>query len=435
MTLTPQINYLFGETRRANGKLYIPKIGTEEGKLHSYNGSLDSLAIGTPTPGYKWASSLPTQIYKIFSTTSSGTGEFVRTVGDKRYELKDHLGNVRVVINDIKQLNDVDNDHLLSAGDILLPTVLQYYDYYPFGMIMPGSSQSAGGGYRYGFNGMEKDDEVKGSGISLDFGARIYDSRLGQFLSLDPLSGQFPNESNYSSAGNSPIGMIDDEGKKKTYYITRIDTKGNTTQLKVVEKYNIRQFTTETRKNYGLPGTGYTMWSFTESETKTYDLKQNITINERTGKITYGKVELAGERSNVAASRFIEDNMEELSAKLGEWDDDVNGGGGIVFTSEIGMGLETREGYKADSKSENIDLLMSVLSAASAASSNKAASAFIQGMQDAVNAISIGNDVLDQFNPSTGLQKEKQVTCGACRGDTIPESKKGQHGGPFKPVD
>lgn len=34
---------------------------------------------------------------------------------------------------------------------------------------------------------MEKDNEVKGSGNSLDFGARIYDSRLGKWLSTDPL--------------------------------------------------------------------------------------------------------------------------------------------------------------------------------------------------------------------------------------------------------
>jgi hypothetical protein len=34
--------------------------------------------------------------------------------------------------------------------------------------------------YVYSFNGAERDDEVKGSGNSLDFGARIYDSRLGR---------------------------------------------------------------------------------------------------------------------------------------------------------------------------------------------------------------------------------------------------------------
>lgn len=29
--------------------------------------------------------------------------------------------------------------------------------------------------YRYGFNGYEKDDEIKGSGNSYDMGARLYD--------------------------------------------------------------------------------------------------------------------------------------------------------------------------------------------------------------------------------------------------------------------
>lgn len=33
--------------------------------------------------------------------------------------------------------------------------------------------------YRYGFNGMEQDEEIKGDdGSSLDFGARIYDPRI-----------------------------------------------------------------------------------------------------------------------------------------------------------------------------------------------------------------------------------------------------------------
>lgn len=50
-------------------------------------------------------------------------------------------------------------------------------DYYPFGMIQPGRSYNSPD-YRYGFNGMEKDDEVKGSGNSYDFGARMYSSTL-----------------------------------------------------------------------------------------------------------------------------------------------------------------------------------------------------------------------------------------------------------------
>src|ERR1043165_2656899 len=45
----------------------------------------------------------------------------------------------------------------------------------------------AGNGYRYGFNGQEKDDEAKGEGNSYDFGARSYDPRLGRWLSVDPM--------------------------------------------------------------------------------------------------------------------------------------------------------------------------------------------------------------------------------------------------------
>jgi RHS repeat-associated protein len=40
--------------------------------------------------------------------------------------------------------------------------------------------------YRYGFNGKEKYDEVKVSaGTQYDYGFRIYDPRIGKFLSRD----------------------------------------------------------------------------------------------------------------------------------------------------------------------------------------------------------------------------------------------------------
>ena len=88
---------------------------------------------------------------------------------------------------------------------------------YPFGMVMPGRSfTSSGGDYRFGFNGMEDNSELTDvPGSHLDFGARIYDSRLGKFFSLDPMSNKFPSESNYSFAGNSPIALVDIEGKFK----------------------------------------------------------------------------------------------------------------------------------------------------------------------------------------------------------------------------
>ncbi|CAG5087467.1 RHS repeat protein [Parvicella tangerina] len=68
------------------------------------------------------------------------------------------------------------------------------------------------GEYRYGFNGMEKDDEVKGEGNSYDYGARMQDPRLGRWLSIDPYYRKYPSTSNYAFAMNSPTYIIDEGG-------------------------------------------------------------------------------------------------------------------------------------------------------------------------------------------------------------------------------
>jgi RHS repeat-associated protein len=95
-----------------------------------------------------------------------------------------------------------------------------------FGMLMPGRSFSSSNGYRFGFNGKEKDNELKGDGNSLDFGARIYDSRLGRWASLDPLQNEYPSNSAFSFSINSPIVLLDPDGRtvifstKDTKYLT-----------------------------------------------------------------------------------------------------------------------------------------------------------------------------------------------------------------------
>ncbi|RYZ47227.1 MAG: hypothetical protein EOP49_21975, partial [Sphingobacteriales bacterium] len=67
-------------------------------------------------------------------------------------------------------------------------------------------------GYRYGFNGKEYDPEVYGEGNEQDYGMRIYDARIGKFLSVDPLIRYFPEYSSYQFAGNKPIAKIDVDG-------------------------------------------------------------------------------------------------------------------------------------------------------------------------------------------------------------------------------
>jgi len=64
-------------------------------------------------------------------------------------------------------------------------------------------------GYRYGYQGSEKDDEVKGEGNSYTTEFRLLDPRLGRWLSIDPLAAQFPWQSPYCSMDNNPMCLND----------------------------------------------------------------------------------------------------------------------------------------------------------------------------------------------------------------------------------
>ncbi|MDQ3190184.1 MAG: RHS repeat-associated core domain-containing protein [Bacteroidota bacterium] len=84
-------------------------------------------------------------------------------------------------------------------------------DYYPFGSEMPGRTFNSNS-YRYAFNGKENDNEIKGTGNQYDYGFRIYDPRIGKFLSVDPLTKSYPWYTPYQFAGNKPINSIDLDG-------------------------------------------------------------------------------------------------------------------------------------------------------------------------------------------------------------------------------
>lgn len=129
-----------------------------------------------------------------------------RRVGLKYYELSNHLGNVLVVVTDRKLGSDDESYYT--------PDVVSYSDYYPYGSLLDNRhGQAAEGDYRYGFNGMEADDEIKnikGSSYTTEF--RQYDPRVGRWMSLDPLMDQFPWMSPYVAFDNNPIYFVDPFG-------------------------------------------------------------------------------------------------------------------------------------------------------------------------------------------------------------------------------
>jgi RHS repeat-associated protein len=100
-------------------------------------------------------------------------------------------------------------------------------------MQMVGRNASTGD-YRYGFNGMEKDDELKGSGNSVDFGARMYDSRLGRWLSRDPHASNYASMSSYLGFGNNPIMFVDPDGKDIVIFGNEEYVQKATTALMVI---------------------------------------------------------------------------------------------------------------------------------------------------------------------------------------------------------
>ena len=122
--------------------------------------------------------------YPIYGASRLG----INKLGGDSYELTDHLGNVRVVVED-------DN----TAGGNLIGRT----DYYPFGMAMPYLNML--GDYRYAYQGQEKDPETQKEAFQL----RLWDGRIGRWLTTDPY-GQY--SSPYLGMGNNPVNRIDPDG-------------------------------------------------------------------------------------------------------------------------------------------------------------------------------------------------------------------------------
>ena len=68
--------------------------------------------------------------------------------------------------------------------------------------------------YRYGFQGQEKDNELKGNGNSYNFKYRMDDPRLGRFFAVDPLVKDYSWNSPYAFSENRVIDGIELEGKE-----------------------------------------------------------------------------------------------------------------------------------------------------------------------------------------------------------------------------
>ena len=113
------------------------------------------------------------------------------------YELTNHLGNVMAVISD-------------EASTTAEPTVVSLTDYYPYGMTEPGRSWNAGD-YRFGYTGHEKENDLAEDVYTTEY--RLLDTRLGRWMSVDPLYIKYTGMSSYVYCAGNPIAMMDLDGR------------------------------------------------------------------------------------------------------------------------------------------------------------------------------------------------------------------------------
>lgn len=127
--------------------------------------------------------------HNIWALDNIGQAKRSGSSWSRYYYLKDHLGTVKLTVD--------------GTG-----TVVGWDDFYPFGMVMDGRSGASGSDPRYKYTGKERDTE---SGLDY-FGARLYDSRLARWLSVDPLNTGNLSQSGYSYSLNSPLVYLDPDG-------------------------------------------------------------------------------------------------------------------------------------------------------------------------------------------------------------------------------
>ena len=178
--------------------LNLPKTAAVAGKTLTYDydasGSKHKYIADTLT--VKYEGGFEYNGLNVFSRLGLAEGQavFKNNAITFQYYLKDHLGNVRVVLND--------------KGEIL-----QKNDYYSFGLEIdrnnPVQTLAAKNGInRYGFQGQEKQ---VGSDY-VQFKWRLHDPLTGRFLSIDPLNEKFEYNSTYAFSENKVTGHIELEG-------------------------------------------------------------------------------------------------------------------------------------------------------------------------------------------------------------------------------
>ena len=126
------------------------------------------------------------------------------------FYIRDHLGNNRVVIQELEAVIIEDGEEGIKEGvGIEGGTVVQRTDYYPSGLPMTNGLYPDEQEFKY--NGKEFDTM---NGLNqYDYGARMYDPAIMRWHVIDPLAEIYLSWSPYNYVLNNPMRWIDIEGR------------------------------------------------------------------------------------------------------------------------------------------------------------------------------------------------------------------------------
>ncbi len=161
------------------------------------------------------------------------------------------------------------------------------------------------GGYRYGFQGQEKDDEIKGQGNSINYTFRLHDPRVGRFLSIDPLAPDYPWNSPYAFSENRVIDGVELEGLEWRKS-TKLEIVMNAMGLVCKNKNNINSM-------YAVGNQWYTF----VGETQYQDPAGRITTDSRFGSNNSPGVQVWNEKITFAARAFESESCRNGEASKG----------------------------------------------------------------------------------------------------------------------
>ncbi len=157
-------------------------------------------------------------------------GGLIRVASDGSQEINyflcDHLGSVRVIFN---------------AGG----KVVERNDYYVSGKAVVREDYPRQAGNRYKYNG--KEEQTTGNLGYLDYGARMYETSAGRWLTVDPMAESYYSVSPYAYCANNPVNFIDPDGRNFTHYVDRnynilLQTNDGSNNVVMVPDEKIRDF-------------------------------------------------------------------------------------------------------------------------------------------------------------------------------------------------